>query len=372
MSTTPGKLAFQRFKKNKAAVAGGIIILAGIFIALFAYFIIPDHSQNANTQIVELKLKKPGYRAMLLRIPYDSEQKVSFWQRLVEGTPQTDRYIPILDYRVEGDNLYFEHYTGSKDQGIWESIQLHRLNPSIRSEEDLNEQIVKEHIVKRRFLLGTDALGRDYFSRLLLGARVSLLVGFMAVVVSLAIGLILGAIAGYFRSWPDDIISYFINIFWSIPTLLLALSLSLVFTRGLSQVFMAIGLTMWVEVARMVRGQFISLRETEFVEAARSLGFKSFRTIFRHMLPNITGPLIVVIASNFAAAILLEAGLSFLGLGVGRPIPSWGTMLSDNRTFLIAGMPHLAILPGMAISLFVLSFFLIGNGLRDAFDVKSN
>jgi len=386
-------LAFKRFVRNKAAVAGAVVILSGIVLALFAYFIIPDPSSNANTQIVELKLKKPGFEIDLLKIPARANKVVPVIKRLRSGIPYSARYIPILDYQIDNGQLHYTHYTGNDSSGIAESMPLATLlysgsKGTINSEGDLVltlkdgsekilssgevEKAVEAQISHRRFLLGTDALGRDYFSRLILGARVSLTVGFMAVLISLLIGLVLGSISGFYRSWPDEVIMYFINIFWSIPTLLLALSLSLVFSRGLSQVYMAIGLTMWVEVARMVRGQFISLREMEYIEAARSLGFRSFRTIFRHMLPNVTGPVIVVVASNFAAAILLEAGLSFLGLGVDRPTPSWGAMLSDNRNFLIAGLPHLAILPGLAISLFVLSFFLIGNGLRDAFDVRES
>ncbi len=393
MSRSPGQLAFRRFVRNRAALAGTVVIALGIFLALFAYFIIPDPGSNANTQIVELKLKKPGFEIRLLKIPAGSEESVPLMKRLRSGIPVRGRYIPILDYEIANGQLRYTHYTGNDSSGIAESIPLATLlSPGARGtvhpgggltlrlkdgrEKVLSSEEVKKAVEARirtkRFLLGTDALGRDYFSRLILGARVSLTVGFMAVLISLLIGLVLGSVAGYYRSWPDEVIMYFINIFWSIPTLLLALSLSLVFSRGLSQVYMAIGLTMWVEVARMVRGQFIGLRETEYIEAARSLGFRSFRTIFRHMLPNVTGPVIVVVASNFAAAILLEAGLSFLGLGVDRPTPSWGAMLSDNRNFLIAGLPHLAILPGLAISLFVLSFFLIGNGLRDAFDVRDN
>ncbi len=393
MSRSPGQLAFRRFVRNRAALAGAIVILSGIVLAVFAYFIIPDPSSNANTQIVELKLKKPGFEIDLLKVRARADKPVSVIRRLRSGIPHSGRYIPILDYKIDNGQLRYTHYTGNDSSGIAESIPLATLlypgsKGSVNSKGDLIltlkdgrektlssrevEKAVEAQIRHKRFLLGTDALGRDYFSRLILGARVSLTVGFMAVLISLLIGLVLGSVAGFYRSWPDEVIMYFINIFWSIPTLLLALSLSLVFSRGLSQVYMAIGLTMWVEVARMVRGQFISLREMEYIEAARSLGFRSFRTIFRHMLPNVTGPVIVVVASNFAAAILLEAGLSFLGLGVDRPTPSWGAMLSDNRNFLIAGLPHLAILPGLAISLFVLSFFLIGNGLRDAFDVRES
>lgn len=394
MSTSPGALARKRFWRNRPAVAGAIVIFLGVVIAMFAYLFAPDNSTNANTQIIELKLKEPGYKITLLKLGQGDEmQRTRFIELIWKGHRSASSYIPLIDYDTENGYLNYEHYTGEESKGVWKQLPLAQIihpeadilevtdaettirlpdgRVEIKENEKLAKTATRKKLVKKRFLLGTDALGRDYFSRLLLGARVSLAVGFMAVVISLVIGLLLGSLAGYYKGWLDEGIMYIINVFWSIPTLLLALSLSLVFAQGLWQVFMAIGLTMWIEVARIVRGQFISLREQEYVEAARSLGFGNARTILRHMLPNILGPVIVIMASNFATAILLEAGLSFLGLGVDRPTPSWGMMLSDNRTFLVAGRAYLAVMPGLAICIFVLSFFLIGNGLRDAFDVKS-
>ena len=140
--------------------------------------------------------------------------------------------------------------------------------------------------------------------------------------------------------------------------------------KGFWQVFIAVGLTMWVDIARVVRGQVLSIKEKEYVEATRALGYSSFRTIFRHILPNITGAVIVVAASNFASAILLEAGLSFLGIGVQPPMPSWGTMVKENYSYILLDSAYLALLPGLAIMLLVLAFMLLGNGIRDALDVK--
>jgi peptide/nickel transport system permease protein len=393
---SPGKLVWRKLRRNIPAMMGMGIICLGILIGLFAYFFIPDNTTFANRQIVELKLKPPGFSIQLLKVRLNKpDNKRSSWQALFFGKSNTYQYIPILDYSIKGDTLYYEHYVGIEGKGVNQSVHLadvifalsdkmlQRINGNeiqvtdisgnhlLYKISELKQIIDRDHILNRRFILGTDSLGRDYFSRLVLGARISLSVGFMAVLLSLVIGLLIGSVAGYFRGWIDEVIMYIIQVFWSIPTLLLALSLSLVFSKGLWQVFVAIGLTMWIELARVVRGQILSIREMEYVEAAKSMGFGNARIILRHILPNIIGPVIVIVASNFAAAILLEAGLSFLGLGVERPIPSWGMMLSDNRTYLIAGLPHLALIPGMAISLFVLSFFMIGNGLRDAFDVKS-
>lgn len=163
---------------------------------------------------------------------------------------------------------------------------------------------------------------------------------------------------------------WFINILWSIPTLLLVFAITLLLGKGFWQVFIAIGLTMWVNVARIIRGQILSTRELEYVEAARALGFNSFRIIFRHILPNVMGPVLVVAASNFASAIVIEAGLSFLGIGVQPPQPSWGLMIKENYNFIITHNPMLALAPGIAIMLLVLAFNLLGNGLRDALDVR--
>ncbi len=206
---------------------------------------------------------------------------------------------------------------------------------------------------------------------MVLGARVSLSVGLIAVLISLLIGITLGMIAGFFGGRTDQVIMWLISVVWSIPTLLMVIAISLALGKGFWQVFVAIGLTMWVDVARVVRGQVISLREKEFIEATRALGFSPPRIMFRHLLPNVTGPVVVIAAANFASAILMEAGLSFLGIGVQPPIPSWGGMIKDHYGFIIVDKAYLAILPGLAIMLMVLAFMLMGNGLRDATDQTS-
>jgi peptide/nickel transport system permease protein len=225
--------------------------------------------------------------------------------------------------------------------------------------------------VLKHFWLGTDRFGRDYLSELIIGARVSLSVGFISVFISLLIGVSLGAIAGYFRGWADNFIMWIINVVWSIPTLLLVIAITFALGKGFWQVFLAVGLTMWVDVARMVRGQVLSLREKEFVEAGRALGYSDSRIIVKHILPNVMAAVIVISAANFASAILLEAGLSFLGLGVQPPVPSWGSMIKENYGYIILDFAYLAVLPGIAIMLLVLAFMLMGNSLRDALDVKT-
>ena len=223
----------------------------------------------------------------------------------------------------------------------------------------------------RHFLLGTDSYGRDLLSQILIGSRVSLSVGFIAIAIALIIGITLGAIAAYFGGWVDTLIMWFINVVWSIPTVLLVIAITFALGKGFWQVFVAVGLTMWVDIARVVRGQVFSIKEKEYVEATRALGYRPIRTIFRHILPNIMGSVIVVAASNFASAILLEAGLSFLGIGVQPPTPSWGTMVKENYGYILLDNAYLALLPGLAIMLIVLAFMLLGNGIRDALDIKN-
>ncbi len=212
--------------------------------------------------------------------------------------------------------------------------------------------------------LGTDRYGRDVLSRLMAGSAISLGVGFTAVLISLFIGILLGAWAGYRGGRVDAAISWFIQVVWTLPTLLMVLAITMAFGKGLWQVFLAIGLTMWVDVARVVRGQFFGLREMEFIQAAQAFGFSDLRVMLRHMLPNATGPITVIAAANFAAAILIESGLSFLGYGAQIPIPSWGNIIQEHYHLITGSHAWLAIAPGALIISVVLAFTFIGDGLR--------
>ena len=348
--------AWRRLKKNKAAVCGIFIIAASILVAVFAYFIAPDDSPFANHMTVEIGGKKPGYtqQFLLIKKPNLPTNK-NFFYRLLYGRDEASTAIPVNSFLEQGDSVVVQKYI---DDGVQECLVF----PA---------KTVLPGIVSKKFLLGTDKYGRDILSRLIIGTRVSLSVGFIAVIISLTTGILLGALAGYFGGKTDDIIMWFINIIWSIPTLLLVFAITFLLGKGFWQVFVAVGLTMWVTVARIVRGQVLAVRELEYVEAARALGYSQARIIFRHILPNIAGPVLVVGAANFASAIVIEAGLSFLGVGVQPPQPSWGLMIKENYNFIITHNPMLALAPGFAIMLLVLAFNLLGNGLRDALNVKT-
>jgi oligopeptide transport system permease protein len=218
-------------------------------------------------------------------------------------------------------------------------------------------------------LLGVDDLGRDILSRIMLGAQVSLKVGIGTQVIVIAVGVVVGLLAGFYRGFLDTIVSTLINIFYGIPDLLIALILVLLLGRSLGIIIFAIAVTRWMDMARLVRGQTLALREREFIEAARAGGAKASKIIFRHILPNALGPIIVQATFGVPMAILFEAFLSFLGLGVPPPTPSWGAMAADGF-HAIRISPHIVLAPAIALSLTLMAFNFLGDGLRDALDPR--
>jgi len=378
--------ALNRFIKNGNALIGATTIFYALMLAIFAHIIAPDISPYANDQINELPYKQPGYSILILKQPLELKpEETNFGEWLIRGKKVSYRQIPIIDFHFAGDSIYAIRFIGDGIPGQDLKFEMAEITGEVNTRGRNKALIENKYITQRTFILGTDDLGRDYLSRILLGIRVSLSVGFVAVFIALFIGIPLGALAGFYKQYPpavkiskskkwlipvDGGIMWFINIIWSIPTLLLVFPIVFAFGQNFYTIFIAVGITMWVDIARIVRGQVLQVREQEFIQAAKTFGFSDTRTIFRHILPNITGPVIVITAANFAYAILTEAGLSFLGIGVQPPAPSWGLMISKYKDNLITE-PYLAFIPGFAITTLVLAFFMIGNGLRDALDIKS-
>ncbi len=355
---------WKRLKKNKGALFGlWVIILAGL-VSLFGYLIAPDASPNADLQTVEIQAKKPGYTQLFLKIHDRKNIPTSWLATLVSGRPDDYRYVPIKNYIIVSDTLQVNKYV-DEDTAVQQHYSINQLT------DNQPQKLLMQNITTKKYWLGTDKFGRDILSRLIIGTRVSLAVGLIAVIISLLLGITLGALAGYYRARIDAIIMWLVNVTWSIPTLLLVFAITMALGKGFWQIFIAVGLTLWVSVARLIRGQVLALKELEYVQAARALGLSDGRIILRHILPNILGPVMVIAASNFATAIIIEAGLSFLGIGVQPPQPSWGLMIKENYNFIITHNPMLALVPGFAIMLLVLAFNLLGNGLRDAVDVKN-
>ncbi|MFV0200445.1 ABC transporter permease [Empedobacter falsenii] len=360
------QIVFNKLRKNTLGVLSfGVIVLAAI-ISIFAYIFATDKTENANRQDLTIAYAPIGYEQKTIEIPLPNYTGETSFTDYIFGKEIDSEQISISSYKINGQNITYVPYLGNGLSG--EPITIDASNWTKHNIK--TKDIEKQYIYTKTYLLGTDSYGRDFYSRLIIGTRISFLIGFIAVFISLLVGVSLGAIAGYYKGTVDNMIMWLINVVWSIPTLLLVIAITLAIGKGFWQIFIAVGLTMWVEVARVVRGQFLSYREKEFVEAAKALGFSDARIIFNQILPNGVAPIIVISAANFASAILVESGLSFLGIGAQPPTPSWGNIIKEHYNHIILGKQHLAILPGLAIMLLVLGFNIFGNVLRDIMDIK--
>ena len=236
---------------------------------------------------------------------------------------------------------------------------------------DPNEMIESQTMAPSwKHWFGTDDLGRDLLSRSLYGARISMTVGLVAVIIAIIIGVLFGSAAGYYGGWIDAVIMRSVDIMLAFPSIFLILAIQVMLTPNIYNVMIVIGLTSWMGVSRLVRGEFLRIRELQYVEAARAIGCSDLRIIFRHILPNAQAPIIVAGTLGMAGAILTESALSFLGLGVQPPMASWGNMLMDSQAYM-RDAPWMAIIPGLLILLTVLSLYFIGEGLREKLDVRS-
>ena len=362
-SRSPGYYVWQRLRRNVGAMFGLVVIAAAALVALLGYAILPDSSPNANAAVPALQKQPPGFTVPVVHVQRsDVPPAPGGLTFLLYGREPATRLVPTARVvPVGGDSVRLEPPAVlGLPAGSGEIVR--------RAELAENHSITQS--LNHTFSLGTDRAGRDELSRLLLGTRVSLGIGLVAALLSLVLGATVGAVGGYFGGWPDRAARFLMTVVWSIPGVMLVVAISLaVNSKGAWVTFVAVGFTMWVDVARVVRGQMLSLKEKPFVDAQRVLGIPTARIVVRHLLPNMLGPLIVVTTANFASAILLEAGLSFLGLGVQPPAPSWGLMVSEGFQLLgtRAGF-WLTLWPSLAISALVFAFNLLGNGLRDAFD----
>jgi ABC-type dipeptide/oligopeptide/nickel transport system permease subunit len=405
---TPSYYVRRRLMKNKPAMFGLVIIILAHVVAFLGYLIMPDDTPNADDRSAHIKKKSPGFEVLLLKTIKQREvAKVSFLEYMFFGQETDYKIEPISWYKIDGYTIHYAIFGREREvlsQPLINSVKklysgfssqikpdsATGYNYSIKGDQvqylDLNEElhtISKQELIqefetnnleKRRYLLGTSIDGRDLLSMLLFGTKISLSIGFISVIISLILGVSLGAMAGFFGGWFDNLIMWLMTVVWSIPSIMLVIAISLALqSKGIWVAFVAVGLTMWVEAARVVRGQILSIKEKLYVEAAKALGIGNLRIIFVHILPNVVGPIIVIATANFASAILIEAGLSFLGLGVQPPMPSWGKMVFEgyNSNWESDG-GFLVFMPSICICLLVFAFNLFGNGLRDAYDPQSS
>lgn len=358
------KLTLQKFKKDFWGVCSLCLILFYVFCAIFAYVLAPDDTQYANQMHISIHSQSPGFTVDMIELPYSSDSEGSLWDWYT-GSSTTVEEIPFSQLKEKGGNILYRPFDVDGKELPYIKID-HKAAKGIEL-----SRFRESYTTTKTFYLGTDKYGRDLLSRMLVGTRISISIGFVTVLISLLIGLFLGAMAGFYGGKIDAAIMWIINVTWSIPTLLMVIAISIALGKGFFTVFIAVGLTMWVEVSRVVRGQVITAKEFQYVTAARALGYNNWRIITRHILPNIIAPVIVISAANFAASILIESGLSFLGLGAQPPMPSWGGMIKDHYQYIILDKAYLALVPGFAIMTLVMAFMLLGNSLRDALDVKT-
>jgi peptide/nickel transport system permease protein len=315
---------FRVLVRNPLFITGAVIILFKILISLGGAAIRPDSSPYANAQNLEIAAAKPMTSVTFLRIERNEIlPDENYFSGFFTGTRKSYDEIPVDTVGISSNGKVLYRKSGYEEvkyialTDVFFALNINKddnhvsfINGDDLTFEisDLESRFFEERVIEKTFILGTDKYGRDLLSRLMSGAYISLSVGLISVLISLILGISMGLVSGYYRGWTDKIIVWIINVIWSVPTLLLVISITLVLGKGFWQIFVAVGLTMWVEVDRIVRGQVMSIREKEFVEAGVVLGYSDARIIIKHILPNILSPVIVISAANFATAISCHMG----------------------------------------------------------------
>lgn len=352
---------FKKFLKTVTGPVALVIIVAWILIAILAVILSPDKSPLADNINGNLALRPPGTEQLVYkRIDTIHSSRTNWFSDHFIGELKNYEEIPVFNYTLVGDTAELVIY----DRGVPKETLFVPLNKMDSTTWKAT------HLFARTFPWGSDKRGRDLKSQIFHGARISILVGFFSLIIALGIGITLGLVSGYYGGKVDRVIQFIISVMWTLPTFVLVLAFSVSLGKGLWQMMLAIGLVSWVDIARLVRGQVLSIKEKEYIQATKILGFSDIRILFKHILPVMRGNILIVASSNFASAILLEAGLSFLGMGVAPPTPSWGMIIQEHFTFITFGKAYLALIPGVCLASLVLSVNLLSNALRDVFDER--
>ncbi|MEX2598002.1 MAG: ABC transporter permease [Salibacteraceae bacterium] len=381
---------FTRLMRQPLSIIGFAILLVVVIVAFLGSLIRPDASVHASQQNMSLTKLKPLTTVDLVRLKVNRKSIQQPWHtRLFLGGVQPEFInVPFDTFYVKANELTIvknankRHYhladvfyaidqltlTALRKEDVGNYAFYNMENQLIETSADqLESRLMAETVYQKTYFLGTDALGRDMLSRLMAGSALSLSIGFFSVLIAIVIGISIGVISGYFGGYIDLLLSWVINLFWSVPAILFVIMLTISLGTGWGALIIGIGMVLWVEMAQVIRQSVRSMREKEYIKASRLLGLSHTTILMKHILPNLSAPIFVLAASTFADAIVLEAGLSFLGIGIEPPQPSWGNMIRESYGYIISeGSTHLAIIPSLALMIMVLAFVFLSQGLKDA------